>query len=116
MSVTTDYSPGSRRVFARIGALARDIIVYNIPSVTAVEISVDLISRLREAFPAVDFGRQGLYRVIGHITENLLAKHKDLAILIGDERDLAAGVRRGGQGAISGMANLYADRLVADDQ
>lgn len=44
-------------------------------------------------------------------TEKLLAAHKDIAILIGDERDLAAGVRLGGQGAISGMANLFPDRL-----
>ena len=36
------------------------IILYNIPSVTAVEISVELVSRLREAFPAVIVGRQGL--------------------------------------------------------
>lgn len=47
----------------------------------------------------------GLYR-------KLLAAHKDIAILIGDERDLAAGVRLGGQGAISGMANLFPDRLL----
>ncbi|MBZ9657172.1 dihydrodipicolinate synthase family protein [Phyllobacterium lublinensis] len=98
-------------VFAQIGASARDIIVYNIPSVTAVEISVELVSRLREAFPWVVSGVKDSSGNWAY-TERLLAEHKDLAILIGDERDLAAGVRRGGQGAISGMANLYANRLL----
>jgi 4-hydroxy-tetrahydrodipicolinate synthase len=98
-------------VFAEIGTLARDVILYNIPSVTAVEISVDLVTRLREAFPNVVAGVKDSSGNWSY-TEKLLARHKDLAILIGDERDLAAGVRLGGQGAISGMANLYADRLL----
>lgn len=98
-------------VFKEIGASARDIILYNIPSVTAVEISVDLVSRLREAFPSVVAGVKDSSGNWSY-TEKLLAKHKDLAILIGDERDLAAGVRIGGQGAISGIANLYPYRLL----
>ncbi|MHC1550939.1 dihydrodipicolinate synthase family protein [Phyllobacterium sp. K27] len=98
-------------VFAEIGSSARGVILYNIPSVTAVEISVDLVSRLREAFPAVI---AGVKDSSGNwpFTESLLAKHNDLAILIGDERGLAAGVRLGGQGAISGLANIYAHRLL----
>ncbi|ATU95022.1 dihydrodipicolinate synthase family protein [Phyllobacterium zundukense] len=98
-------------VFAEIGTSARSVILYNIPSVTAVEISVALVSRLREAFPNVVAGVKDSSGNWSY-TETLLARHKDLAILIGDERDLAAGVRLGGQGAISGMANLYADRLL----
>jgi 4-hydroxy-tetrahydrodipicolinate synthase len=98
-------------VFQEMGASARDVILYNIPSVTAVEISVDLVTRLREAFPNVVAGVKDSSGNWSY-TEKLLARHKDLAILIGDERDLAAGVRLGGQGAISGMANLYADRLL----
>jgi 4-hydroxy-tetrahydrodipicolinate synthase len=98
-------------VFAQIGPQARDIFLYNIPSVTAVEISVELVTRLRESFPHVV---AGVKDSSGNwpFTEKLLERHKDLAILIGDERSLAAGVRLGGQGAISGMANLYADRLL----
>lgn len=98
-------------VFATIGASARGIILYNIPSVTAVEISIELVTRLREAFPAVITGvkdSSGNWS----FTEKLLLKHKDLAILIGDERSLAQGVRLGSQGSICGMANLYAGRLL----
>jgi 4-hydroxy-tetrahydrodipicolinate synthase len=45
-------------------------------------------------------------------TQQLLAAHSDLAILIGDERHLAHGVRLGAQGAISGLANIIASRLL----
>ncbi|EJN02257.1 dihydrodipicolinate synthase family protein [Phyllobacterium sp. YR531] len=98
-------------VFAEMGSSVRDVILYNIPSVTAVEISVNLVSRLREAFPEVI---AGVKDSSGNwpFTESLLAEHNDLAILIGDERGLAAGVRLGGQGAISGLANVYAHRLL----
>ncbi|KRB51535.1 dihydrodipicolinate synthase [Rhizobium sp. Root708] len=92
-------------VFAILGDKARDIIVYNIPSVTMVPLTVSLIARLRDAFPAVVTGvkdSSGDWP----FTETLLKAHGDLIILIGDERHLAKGVRLGGQGAISGMANF----------
>ncbi len=92
-------------VFVILGDKARDIIVYNIPSVTMVPLTVSLIGRLRTAFPTVVTGvkdSSGDWP----FTEALLKAHGDLIILIGDERDLAKGVRLGGQGAISGMANF----------
>ncbi|MDT6940103.1 dihydrodipicolinate synthase family protein [Brucella pseudogrignonensis] len=98
-------------VLKGLGEDARGIILYNIPSVTAVELSVDLITRLRSAFGDVIIGVKDSSGTWSY-TEKLLAAHKDIAILIGDERDLAAGVRLGGQGAISGMANLFPDRLL----
>lgn len=98
-------------VLTGLGGDARGIILYNIPSVTAVELSIDLIGRLRAAFGSVIAGVKDSSGNWAY-TEKLLAAHKDIAILIGDERDLAAGVRLGGQGAISGMANLFPDRLL----
>ncbi|MBB4145508.1 dihydrodipicolinate synthase family protein [Rhizobium rhizoryzae] len=92
-------------VFAGLGSKARDIIVYNIPSVTMVKISVDLVARLRSAFPGIVTGVKDSGGDWTH-TERLLKEHGDLAIMIGDERHLAQGTRLGGQGAISGMANL----------
>lgn len=103
-------------VFAQIGAAARDILVYNIPSVTMVPLSVSLIGRLREAFPAIVVGVKDSSGDWPY-TEALLKAHRDLIILIGDERHLARGVRLGGQGAISGMANFLPQevRVVAED-
>ncbi|CAN7683079.1 dihydrodipicolinate synthase family protein [Rhizobium rhizogenes] len=103
-------------VFARLAEKARDIIVYNIPSVTMVPLSVALIGRLRTAFPGIVTGvkdSSGDWP----FTEALLKAHGDLIILIGDERHLAKGVRLGGQGAISGMANFvpHEVRLMAED-
>ena len=95
----------------KLGSEARDVILYNIPSVTAITLPVELITRLRQAFPEVitgvkDSGGDWAY------TQRLLAAHRDIAILIGDERHLAQGVRMGAQGAISGMANICPDRLI----
>jgi len=99
------------RVFAQVGDDLRDIILYNIPSITAVELSLSLIDRLRTAFGAAILGVKDSSGNWDY-TKSLLAAHSDCAILIGDERHLAAGVRLGGQGAISGMANLCAARLL----
>ena len=92
-------------VFTILGTHARDVIVYNIPSVTMVPLSISLVGRLRAAFPDVVVGVKDSSGDWPY-TEELLKTHGDLIILIGDERHLARGVRLGGQGAISGMANL----------
>ncbi|MCA0027788.1 MULTISPECIES: dihydrodipicolinate synthase family protein [unclassified Mesorhizobium] len=99
-------------VFAALGPLARGVLLYNIPSVTTVQLSLGLIGRLRQAFPDVvagvkDSGGDWAY------SEALLGAHGDLVILIGDERHLARAVRIGGQGAISGMANFAAGEVLA---
>ncbi|PZM08808.1 dihydrodipicolinate synthase family protein [Rhizobium tubonense] len=92
-------------VFTLLGTRARDIIVYNIPSVTMVPLSVSLIGRLRSTFPEIVVGVKDSSGDWPY-TESLLGAHGDLIILIGDERHLARGVRLGGQGAISGVANF----------
>jgi 4-hydroxy-tetrahydrodipicolinate synthase len=98
-------------LFDKLGAQARDVILYNIPSVTAVSLSVSLIGRLRAAFPRVVTGVKDSSGDWPY-TQGLLAAHSDLIILIGDERHLAHGVRLGAQGAISGLANVIAPRLL----
>ena len=99
-------------VFAMLGTHARDVIVYNIPSVTMVPLSISLVGRLRAAFPDVVVGVKDSSGDWPY-TEALLKTHGDLIILIGDERHLARGVRLGGQGAISGMANLLPREIQA---
>ena len=94
------------RVLEKIAGNVLGVILYHIPSVTQVPLSVDLISRLKAAFPGVitgvkDSGGDWTF------TESLLGAHSDLSILIGDERHLAPAVRLGASGAISGLANLF---------
>lgn len=99
------------QVFEKIGKRARDVFLYHIPSVTEAPLSIELIGRLKTAFPQVvvgvkDSGGDWTY------TESLLRAHSDLIVLIGDERHLAAGVRLGAKGAISGMANVCPAELL----
>ncbi|SEC86583.1 4-hydroxy-tetrahydrodipicolinate synthase [Rhizobiales bacterium GAS188] len=100
------------KLFERLGAQARDVILYNIPSVTQVELSVDLVSRLRKSFPEVIIGVKDSSGDFDY-TERLLARHRDISILIGDERCLAAAMRLGGEGSICGLANLCPERIGA---
>jgi 4-hydroxy-tetrahydrodipicolinate synthase len=99
------------QVFEKIGKRARDVFLYHIPSVTQTPLSIELIGRLKAAFPEVvvgvkDSGGDWTY------TEKLLRTHGDSILLVGDERHLAAGVRLGAQGAISGLANVHPERLL----
>jgi 4-hydroxy-tetrahydrodipicolinate synthase len=89
----------------KLGPSARNVILYHIPSVTAVNISVGLVQRLKTAFPGLIAGvkdSSGDYAA----TEAFLKAHGELAILVGDERLLARAVRAGAQGTICGVANL----------
>jgi 4-hydroxy-tetrahydrodipicolinate synthase len=85
---------------------ARGIILYHIPSMTAVEISVSLVERLKRAFPGVIAGVKDS-SCHWPTTEAFLKAHaQDLAILVGDETLLGRAVREGGEGSICGVANL----------
>jgi 4-hydroxy-tetrahydrodipicolinate synthase len=100
-----------QEVVRRLGSQARGVFLYNIPSVTQISLSIELVERLKTAFPGVVTGVKDSSGNWSY-TQQLLAAHADLAILIGDERYLAEGVRRGGQGAISGLANVCPDILL----
>lgn len=98
-------------VFETLGAKARDVILYHIPSVTAVPLSIALIGRLHREFPGVIFGVKDSSGDWNNAKRLLDAYADDLAILVGDERQLAAAVRAGGQGCISGLANIAPDLM-----
>ncbi|MCE1235930.1 MAG: dihydrodipicolinate synthase family protein [Hyphomicrobiales bacterium] len=97
-------------VFRGLGSVGRDVLLYHIPSITAVPLSLPLVRRLADAFPTVVRGVKdsgGDWAA----TEKLVAARGDLEILVGDERDLARAVRNGGAGAISGMGNVCPGRV-----
>jgi 4-hydroxy-tetrahydrodipicolinate synthase len=99
------------QVCEKIARRRLGVILYHIPSITQVPLSIDLIGRLKTTFPELvagvkDSGGDWAF------TESLLVEHRDLAILIGDERHLAAGVRLGAKGSISGLANICPAVLV----
>jgi 4-hydroxy-tetrahydrodipicolinate synthase len=104
-------------LFEAVGAGCRDVILYNIPGLTGVSVGPSLVGRLRRAFPEIvagvkDSGGNWDW------TASLLAEHRDIAILVGHEGDLARAVRNGASGAISGVANFapgLVGRLVAGE-
>lgn len=86
-----------------------DIILYNLPQVTQVELSIHLVRRLKDEFGGAIFGvkdSSGSWE-----SASRLLAFDDLAVLIGDERLLAKAGPLGCAGAISGMANLFPGTL-----
>lgn len=96
--------------FEKLGPSARNVVLYHIPSVTAVDISVGLVQRLKTAFPGLVIGVKDSSGSYAN-TEALLKAHGELAILVGDERQLAKAVRNGAEGSICGVANLVPELL-----
>jgi 4-hydroxy-tetrahydrodipicolinate synthase len=93
------------QVIESVGAAARGIILYHIPGQTAIPLSVDLVARLKRAFPGVITGVKDSSGDKA-TADAFLAAHGELAILVGDERQLAGAMRKGAQGSICGLANL----------
>lgn len=97
-------------VFEALGGRLRDVILYHIPSMTRSVMTPDLMGRLREAFPGKILG---IKDSTGdwNSSKGFLDRHRDLQILVGDERQLARAVQNGGSGTICGLANLRPDLL-----
>ena len=98
-------------VLEALGREGQRAILYHIPSVTMVPLSQALIEELKRQFPGTVFGVKDSSGDWSYARE-LLSRHTDLAILIGDERRLAEAVRLGAEGAISGLANFVPDLLL----
>ncbi len=99
------------QLFDRIGGSARDMFAYHLPGVTGMPLSVELIGRLKRAFPGIIVGVKDSSGTWAN-TAALLEAHSELMILVGDERDLAKAVRMGGSGSICGVANVAPEILV----
>jgi 4-hydroxy-tetrahydrodipicolinate synthase len=92
-----------------VGSKDAQIILYHIPQVTHVGISIALIRRLKDRFGAMIFGVKDSSGDWANSAS--LLEYDDLAVLIGDERLLAQAAPLGCAGAISGMANMIPNAL-----
>ena len=99
-------------VLTGLGPKASNVILYHIPQVTSVGLSVELIGRLKKAFPNQV---KGVKDSSGNWenTQALLKHHGDLHILVGDERLLARAMNLGASGTICGLANIAPDLMQA---
>ncbi len=75
-------------VLTGLGPKASNVILYHIPQVTAVGLSMALVDRLKKAFPGQVTGVKDSSGDWNN-AQALLQQHGDLHILIGDERLLA---------------------------
>ena len=99
-------------VLTGLGPHASNVILYHIPQVTMVGLSVALIDRLKRAFPSQVKGVKDSSGSWEN-TQALPTHHSDLHILIGDERLLARGMQLGASGTICGLANIAPDLMRA---
>jgi 4-hydroxy-tetrahydrodipicolinate synthase len=99
-------------VLTGLGPKAGNVILYHIPQVTSVGLSVELIDRLKKAFPKQVTGVKDSSGDWAN-SQALLEHHADLHILIGDERLLAKAMNLGASGTICGLANIAPDLMQA---
>lgn len=99
-----------RAVFSQFADTDARFILYHIPQVIGVGVSVSLVQTLKNEFPRQVCGVKDSAGDFAH-TSRLLALD-DLQILVGDERQLARCAHLGAAGSISGIANLFPQRLV----
>jgi 4-hydroxy-tetrahydrodipicolinate synthase len=98
-------------VLTGLGPKASNVILYHIPQVTAVGLSMALVDRLKKAFPGQVTGVKDSSGDWNN-AQALLQQHGDLHILIGDERLLARAMTLGASGAITGLANIAPDLML----
>jgi 4-hydroxy-tetrahydrodipicolinate synthase len=94
------------RVIEAVGDTRLRVLLYHIPQVTGVPLSVDLVARLAGAFPGIIAGVKDSGGDWAN-TAALLARVPQLAILVGHEPHLPRLLRAGGAGTICGVANVY---------
>jgi 4-hydroxy-tetrahydrodipicolinate synthase len=99
-------------VFTRVGRNLRDIILYHIPGMTGVPLSLDVIARLRAGFPDAILGVKDS-ACKPEETMQLIEVHGDLLILVGDETYLGRACAAGADGSICGLANVVPEAVIA---
>ena len=100
------YAEVIRRAVPEGGA----VLLYHNPPVGAIPLSLELIARLRDAFPERVIGIKDSEGDRDH-TRRLCDAFPDFRVFVGDDRLLAPALEAGGAGAITGLANLFPDLL-----
>lgn len=88
------------------------VVLYHIPQMTAVPITLELIARLRERFGGLIVGVKDSSGDLEHM-KGLIARFPDLAVFAGADHLLGPLLRAGGAGCITATSNLIAPQLAA---
>jgi 4-hydroxy-tetrahydrodipicolinate synthase len=99
---------------AVLGALpaGRKVLLYNIPALSGVEISDELVDAMSERFPE---RLLGIKDTSGRLerTEEYARRYPQLTVLCGSDHLAAPAYRAGAAGSISGVANAFPDLMSA---
>ncbi len=95
-----------RQVLHTIAEPALQILLYHIPQLSGVAISLPVIEVLRKEFPKNIIG---IKESEGNLpfTKAILKKFPDFKVFVGNERHILEAVHSGGAGTICGIANAY---------
>jgi 4-hydroxy-tetrahydrodipicolinate synthase len=99
-------------VFRRVGPGLRDILLYHIPSMTGVPVSLRTVATLRADFPGAILGVKDS-ACDEAATLRLIEAHGDLTILVGDETYLGRACSAGASGSICGLGNVVPEAVIA---
>ncbi len=111
--VTPYYNKGTsegliRHYEAILNSTTLPAILYNVPSRTGVNISLDAVKRLAECERIV-----GIKEASGSLDRLLRLSAFDLALYAGNDSELYTVLSLGGQGIISVVSNLYPEDMVS---
>lgn len=90
----------------------RKVLLYNIPSVSAVDITDDLVDALLERFPERLLGVKDTSGQIER-TKRYIERYPQLAIYNGSDSNTALASEAGAAGTISATGNVFPDRVAA---
>lgn len=99
-------------VIESAGSDAGHFVLYHIPAMTQVALSIELVTRLATRFPGVVVGVKDSAGNWSH-TQQLIAQRGALKILVGHEGLLERGMRIGATGTIAGSANVIPEVIAA---
>lgn len=121
ISVISPYfvKPSDEELYQHFAAVAKSVnipmILYNIPRMTGVNISADLLSRLApiENIKGIKDSSRDLDNLKSYLE---VAEKYNLSVLVGSDSIISQGYQMGAKGAISGMSNVITDTLVGLDK
>jgi 4-hydroxy-tetrahydrodipicolinate synthase len=96
---------GFSQVIDRVGDDRLRVYLYHFPQMSAVPISIDLVGRLRDAYPRIVVGMKDSSGDRDHL-ESVMRAFPGFGMFAGNETLLLANMRAGGAGCISATSNV----------
>jgi 4-hydroxy-tetrahydrodipicolinate synthase len=98
------------QVIDRVGDDRLRVYLYHFPQMSAVPITIDLVGRLRDAYPGIVVGMKDSSGDRAHL-ESVLRAFPGFGMFAGNEALLLANMRAGGSGCISATCNVNPEAI-----